>query len=92
VHCSIDVSPVDLARIKQRCADGFSVMALRSVVIGAHPHSASIFCVTSSAMDSSRQNSTMPRRTEHLIDEQGQPTRAALHQVSDFLRSRLQVS
>jgi len=27
--------------------------------------------------------------TEHLIDEPGQPTQAALHQVLDFLRSRL---
>ena len=27
--------------------------------------------------------------TEHLIDEPGQPTHAALQQVLDFLRSRL---
>jgi hypothetical protein len=27
--------------------------------------------------------------TEHLIDQPGQPTQAALHQVLDFLRSRL---
>jgi hypothetical protein len=29
--------------------------------------------------------------TEHLIDEPGQPTQAALHQVLDFLRGRLVV-
>ncbi len=28
--------------------------------------------------------------TEHLIDEPGQPTQAALHQVLDFLRTRLE--
>jgi hypothetical protein len=27
--------------------------------------------------------------TEHLIDEPGEPTQAALHQVLEFLRSRL---
>jgi hypothetical protein len=30
--------------------------------------------------------------TEHLTDEPGQPTHAALHRMLDFLRSRLQVS
>jgi dienelactone hydrolase len=46
--CSIDLSPSDLARIKQRCADGLSVMGLRFVVIGALQRSDSVFCVTGS--------------------------------------------
>ncbi|SHW31759.1 Putative dienelactone hydrolase [Mycobacteroides abscessus subsp. abscessus] len=45
--------------------------------------------------ESARPGSPMPPHsvvTEHLIDEPGQPTRAALDQVLDLFRSRLLTS
>lgn len=101
--CSIDISPSDMARIKQRCADGLSVMGLRFRGDRRSPAQRFDFlrdqlgdAFTAIELDDADANpdavlSPHSVLTEHLIDEPGQPTHAALHQVLDFLGSRLLV-
>jgi dienelactone hydrolase len=107
-RCSIDVSPADLARIKQRCADGLSVMGLRFRGDRLSPAERFDFVrdqlgdgFIAIELDDAAANpdgvlSAHSVLTEHLIDEPGQPTHAALHQVLDFCaagyRSRDQYS
>jgi dienelactone hydrolase len=99
--CSIDLDPSDLARVKQRCADGLSVMGLRFRGDRRSPAERFDFlrdqlgdAFTAVELDDADANpdavlSPHSVLTEHLIDEPGQPTHAALHQVLDFLRDRL---
>ncbi|HEX4559932.1 MAG TPA: dienelactone hydrolase family protein [Mycobacterium sp.] len=101
--CSIDVSPSDLARIKQRCADGLSVLGLRFRGDRRSPTERFNFlhdqlgdafiAIELDDADANPDAVLSPHSvlTEHLIDQPGQPTQAALHQVLDFLRSRLVV-
>ncbi len=100
-RCSIDVSPADLDRIARRCADGLSVMGLRFRGDKRSPAERFAFlrerlgdAFTAIELDDSAANpdgvlSPHSVLTEHLIDEPGQPTQVALHQVLDFLRTRL---
>jgi dienelactone hydrolase len=99
--CSIDVSPSDLAQVKQRCADGLSVMGLRFRGDRRSPAERFDFlreqlgdafiAIELEDADANADAVLSPHSvlTEHLIDQPGQPTQAALHQVLDFLRSRL---
>ncbi|MFE7743545.1 dienelactone hydrolase family protein [Nocardia sp. NPDC057455] len=99
--CSIDLSPADLARVKQRCAEGLSVMGLRFRGDRRSPAERFDFlreqlgdAFTAIELDDADANpnavlSPHSVLTEHLIDEPGQPTRAALDRVLDFLRERL---
>ncbi|MFI5536995.1 dienelactone hydrolase family protein [Nocardia sp. NPDC051900] len=98
---SIDLSASDLARVKQRCADGLSVMGLRFCGDRRSPAERFDFlrdqlgeAFIAIELDDAAANPDAvldPHSvlTEHLIDEPGQPTQAALHRVLDFLGSRL---
>jgi dienelactone hydrolase len=100
-RCSIDVSPTDMARIKQRCANGLSVMGLRFCGDRRSPAQRFEFlrdqlgdafiAIELDDADANPDGVLSPHSvlTEHLIDEPGQPTQAALHRVLDFLSSRL---
>jgi dienelactone hydrolase len=99
---SIDCSPDDLAIVKQRCAaDGLRVLGLRFkgdrfVPADRFQHLRDELgdAFVAIELDSSAANpaaATKPHSvvTEHLIDEPGQPTHAALGQVLDLFRTRL---
>lgn len=98
---SIDVAPADLDRIKQRCADGLSVMGLRFCGDRRSPTQRFDFlrdqlgeAFIAIELDDAAANpdavlSPHSVLTEHLIDRPGEPTHTALHQVLDFLGSRL---
>jgi dienelactone hydrolase len=100
-RCSIDVSPNDLDRIKKRCADGLSVMGLRFRGDRRSPAERFEFlraqlgdAFIAIELDDAAANpdgtlSPHSVLTEHLIDQPGEPTYVALHQVLDFLRARL---
>jgi dienelactone hydrolase len=98
----LQLSPDDLARVKERTEDGVCVLGLRFTgdlavrperfarlreELGDHFIGVEI--------DSSKGNPWgFPRGahsvlTEHLVDEPGNPTREALDQVLEFLRERL---
>jgi dienelactone hydrolase len=98
---SIDISPADLDRVKQRCAAGLPVLGLRFKGDRFVPGERFAFLreqlgeafigVELDAADAN-PDAVMPPHsvlTEHLIDEPGQPTRAALDQVLAFLNHRL---
>jgi dienelactone hydrolase len=98
---AIDVSPDDMQRIKERCGDGLSVLGLR--FRGDKRSPAERFgylrqqlgeSFVAIELDDAAANpdgvlSPHSVLTEHLIDEPGEPTQEALHQVLDFLRARL---
>jgi dienelactone hydrolase len=98
---SIDISPEDLAAVKGRCAGGLTVLGLRFT--GDRLVSDDRFAYLREQLgesfiavelDDDHANPAAPRPphsvlTEHLIDEPGQPTRAALDQVLDLFRDRL---
>ena len=99
---SIDISPEDLAVVKQRCAaDGLEVLGLRfksdRFVPGERfeflrEQLGDAFVAVELDDDAANPDATMPPHsvlTEHLIDEPGQPTRQALDQVLELFRSRL---
>ncbi|MCC3316485.1 hypothetical protein [Nocardia africana] len=100
---SIDVSSDDLDRIKQRCAAGLSVMGLRFRGDRRSPAERFDFlraqlgdAFIAIELDDAAANpdgvlSAHSVLTEHLIDEPGEPTQAALHRVLDFLAERLEV-
>jgi dienelactone hydrolase len=102
--CAIDVAPSDLAQIKQRCAEGLSVMGLRFRGDRRSPAERLDFlrdqlgdafiAIELDDADANPDGVLNPHSvlTEHLIDEPGEPTQAALHQVLDFLRGRLVAS
>jgi dienelactone hydrolase len=99
---SIDIAPEDLAVVKKRCADdGLQVIGLRFRGDRFVPESRFRFlrqelgdAFVAVELDNSAANPDAvmgPHSvlTEHLIDEPGQPTRAALDRVLDLFRERL---
>jgi dienelactone hydrolase len=99
---SIDISPEDLAAVKHRCAaDALEVLGLRFTSDRFVPAErfeflreelGGAFVAVELDDDAANPEATMPPHsvlTEHLIDEEGQPTRGALDQVLELFRSRL---
>lgn len=100
----LNLSPADLARVKERAAEGVCVLGLRFTHDRAVP--AERFqrlreelgdAFIAVEIDSSPGNPWGHPRTAHsvltenLVDEPGQPTRDALDQVLAFFRDRLKV-
>jgi dienelactone hydrolase len=98
----LHLAPADLDRVKQRTAGGLCVLGLRFTGDPLSPPArfASLRRELGEAfigveIDSSKTNAHgIPRLahsvvTEHLVDEEGHPTRDALQQVLDFFRTRL---
>jgi dienelactone hydrolase len=101
---SIDCSPSDLDVVKQRCARaGLQVFGLRFKSDRFVPQArfdflreqlGDAFVAVELEDEDANPDAVMKPHsvvTEHLIDEPGQPTRAALDQVLDLFRSRLLV-
>lgn len=101
---SIDCSPDDLEVVKQRCAsEGLQVLGLRFKSDRFVPQARFDFlreqlgdafvAVELEDEDANPDAAMKPHSvvTEHLVDEPGTPTRAALDQVLDLYRSRLLV-
>lgn len=99
---SIDISPDDLAAVKHRCAaDGLKVLGLRFTGDQLVPRSrfdflrrelGEAFVAVELPNSSANPEGLIPPHsvlTEHLIDEEGQPTRDALDSVLDLFRERL---
>lgn len=98
---TIDISPEDLAVVKQRCAAGLEVLGLRFRSDRLVPSErfrflerelGDAFRAIELDDDAANPDATMSPHsvvTEHLVDEPGQPTRAALDEVLDLFRSRL---
>ena len=105
-RASIDCSAADLARVKQRCDDdGLQVLGLRFKGDRFVPKERFEFLreqlgdgFVAVELDDDAANPAAIMKnphsvlTEHLIDEPGQPTRAALDQVLDLFRHRLLVA
>jgi dienelactone hydrolase len=102
---SIDISPDDLAVVKQRCAaEGLQVLGLRFRGDAFVPSErfdflreelGDAFVAVELEDDCANPGAAMKPHsvlTEHLIDEPGQPTRAALDQVLDLFRTKLLVA
>ncbi|WP_275460922.1 dienelactone hydrolase family protein [Streptomyces noursei] len=98
----IDVSAADLAAVRGRCArEGLQVLGLRFRSDRLVPDDRFAFLrrelgdafvaveLPDSAANPNAAKAPHSVLTEHLIDEPGQPTRAALDQVLDLFRSRL---
>lgn len=98
---SIDISLDDLATVKHRCARGLTVLGLRFKGDRLVPAERfeylreqlgdAFVAVELDAADANPEG-VLPAHsvlTEHLIDEPGQPTRAALDGVLDLFRTRL---
>lgn len=99
---SIDISPEDLAKVKTRCAGGdLEVLGLRfkndRLVPGERfdylrAELGEAFVGVELDDDAANPDAAMSPHsvlTEHLIDEPGSATRAALDQVLDLFRTRL---
>ena len=99
---SIDLSPDDLATVKQRCsAEGLEVLGLRFKSDRLVPAERFEFlrdelgdAFVAVELDDADANPAAPMPphsvlTEHLVDEPGQATRHVLDQVLDLFRSRL---
>ncbi len=99
---NIDISPDDLRIVKDRCAkDGLEVLGLRfksDKLVGGERFAflkeqlGDAFVAVELEDADANPAAAMPPHsvlTEHLIDEPGQPTRAALDQVLELFRSRL---
>ena len=100
---SIDISPADLAVVKQRCAaEGLQVLGLKFTSDRMSPNERFAFlreelgdAFVGVEIDSSKGNPHgLPANahsvlTEHLVDEAGHPTRDALDQVLDLFRTKL---
>jgi dienelactone hydrolase len=102
---SIDCSTSDFAIVKRRCAmEGLSVLGLRFKGDRFVPPErfdllrrelGDAFVAVELDDGAANKEAVMKPHsvlTEHLIDEPGQPTRAALDQVLDLLRRRLLTS
>lgn len=102
--CSIDISPAELDTVKQRCADeGLQVIGLRFKGDKLVPAERFDFlrrelgdafvAVELEDSDARTPSAMSPHSvlTEHLIDEPGTPTRAALDLVLDLFRAKLLV-
>lgn len=101
---NIDISPDDLAKVKDRCANqGLEVLGLRFKSDRLVPNERfeflreqlgeSFTAVELEDGDANPDALMAPHSvlTEHLIDEPGSATRAALDQVLDLFRTRLLV-
>jgi dienelactone hydrolase len=100
---AIDVSSDDMARIKERCGQGLSVLGLRfrgdkrspaerfDYLRGQLGESFIAIELDDAAANPDGVLSPHSVLTEHLIDEPGQPTQQALHRVLGFLQGRLGV-
>ena len=98
---SIDISPDDLAAVKQRCDAGLQVVGLRFTGDKLVPGERFEFlrrelgdAFVAIELDDESANPDAPNSphsvlTEHLIDRPGEPTRDALDRVLDLFRSRL---
>lgn len=97
---SIDISPEDLAVVKQRCAAGLEVIGMRFTSDRLVPSErfrflerelGDSFRAIELDDDAAAESKFPPHSvvTEHLVDEPGQPTRAALDEVLELFRSRL---
>jgi dienelactone hydrolase len=99
---TIDISPADLEVVKGRCgAEGLQVLGLRFKTDRFVPAERFEFlaeqlgdafvAVELEDADANPDAAMSPHSvlTEHLIDETGQPTRAALDRVLDLFRTRL---
>jgi dienelactone hydrolase len=98
----VGISPADLARVKERAADGQCLLGLRftgdPVVSGSRFETLRRELgdkFISVEIDSSSSNQHgIPKAahsvlTEHLVDESGHPTQDALHQVLTFFTQQL---
>ena len=98
---NIDISPADLEIVKQRCARGLQVLGLRFPSDKFVPDERFAFlreqlgdafvAIELDDEDANPDGVLAPHSvlTEHLIDEPGTPTRAALDAVLDLFRSKL---
>ncbi|MFJ5775291.1 dienelactone hydrolase family protein [Streptomyces sp. NPDC093094] len=98
---SLDISPADLRTVQQRCEAGLTVLGLRFRGDRLVPGERFALlreklgeAFVGIELDDSTANPdafTAPHSTvtEHLVDEPGHPTRQALEQVLDHLRTRL---
>jgi hypothetical protein len=99
---ALHVSPEELTCLKQRCLEGDKVLGLRFKGDAMSPASKfeTLRRELGSAfegieLDDSSANPNAIRKaphsvlTEHLIDEEGQPTLKAARRVIDFFRERL---
>jgi dienelactone hydrolase len=99
---NIDISPEDLAVVRGRCAAGeLEVLGLRFTGDRGVPRArfdflreqlGDAFVAVELDDEDANPDSAFPPHsvlTEHLVDEPGQPTRAALDQVLDLFRRRL---
>ncbi len=98
----LQLAPEDLDRVRERAAEGVCVLGLRFTgdrlspgARFAHLRAELGDAFIGVEIDSSKGNPWgFPRiahsvLTEHLVDEPGNPTQDALHQVLDFFRERL---
>jgi dienelactone hydrolase len=98
---SIDISPAELDAVKHRCANGLRVVGMRFkgdrfVPAGRFAflrrELGDAFVAVELEDDDANPAGVMPPHsvvTEHLVDEPGTPTRAALDLVLDLFRERL---
>ncbi len=99
---NIDISADELAVVKGRCAaEGLTVLGLRFTSDSFVPSARFDFlreqlgdAFVAIELDDKDANPDSPMKphsvvTEHLIDEEGQPTRAALDEVLNLFRKRL---
>ncbi len=99
---NIDISAEELAVVKGRCAaEGLTVLGMRFKNDSFVPSARFDFlreqlgdAFVAIELDDKDANPDSPMKphsvvTEHLIDEEGQPTRAALDEVLDLFRKRL---
>jgi hypothetical protein len=99
---TIDISADELAVVKGRCAaEGLTVLGMRFKSDAFVPAGRFEFlreqlgdAFVAIELDDDAANPASPMKphsvvTEHLIDEPGQPTRAALDTVLDLFRARL---
>jgi dienelactone hydrolase len=101
---SIDISADDLAIVKGRCEAGLEVIGLRFHGDRFVPPErfdflrrelGDAFVAIELPADAARAESTAPPHsvlTEHLVDEDGSPTRDALDRVLDLFRTRLDLT
>ncbi|WP_418960827.1 dienelactone hydrolase family protein [Streptomyces tritici] len=98
---SIDISPGDLRKVRQHCAEGLTVLGLRFRGDRLVPEArfdllreklGPSFVAVELDDGAANPDALLPPHsvlTEHLVDEPGQPTRQALDQVLDHFRRRL---
>ena len=101
---SIDISDDDLAIVKERCAAGLEVIGLRFTGDKLVPAARFEFLrrelgdafvaieLPDHAANPDPSNPPHSVLTEHLIDQEGEPTRDALDRVLDLFRTRLDVA